>query len=579
MNCIGNSCENFKTINFESKNMKYSFKLLDICNFVKGSLSKLTEKLSDEHKIITKHHFPDNFELLKQKAHFPYEWLTEENLYDERLPSIEKFYSSLKLQNISEEEYNKTIEIFDKLKCKNFKDYLEIYMKLDVCLQADIFNVFRNTIWDKFIIDCSKYVTGCSLSLDLMLKYTGVKIQLFKDVTMFDFVDSSIMGGLCIASQNIANDDDGKSTISSCDVCSLYPYIMSQKLPISNYKFVSNFNKDKYGQDKDYSCLLNVQIFTTKKVLNNKTLSQFPALISKSIIKYEQLSEFQKKNLKENYKSQKLISHLGYDKNAYISFEMYEMMKSLGYKINIKKILEYKHSNFMKPYINFLFEKKSYYKSIGDIGMSLTFKISMNSLFGVMMTRVQNFKDFRIVTREDQVDKLTIKPNFISRNNVNEDLSILEMAKTSVIYSYPILIGSMMLQNSKVHMYNYLYKIYPRLFGNDYKILYMDTDSIYAKIDMNYEKYLKILENNKDLFGKDLGQITPENLFNEIKKGIFLSSKCYSYIFKNDIPDNDNKMKNNALHTKGISNSYSQQYIDHDLFQQALLNNDKVNKI
>ena len=131
---------------------------------------------------------------------------------------------------------------------------------------------------------------------------------------------------------------------------------------------------------------------------------------------------------------------------------MYEMMKSLGYKINIKKILEYKHSNFMKPYIDFLFEKKSYYKSIGDIGMSLTFKILTNSLFGVMMTRVQNFKDFKIVTREDQVDKLTIKTNFISRNNINENLSILEMAKTSVIYSYPILIGSIILQNSKVHM-------------------------------------------------------------------------------------------------------------------------------
>ena len=99
-----------------------------------------------------------------------------------------------------------------------------------------------------------------------MLKYTKIKIQLFKDVTMFDFVDSSIMGGVCIASQNIANDDDGKSTISSCDVASLYPYIMSQKLPISNYKFVSDFDKDKYGQDKDYSCLLNVQIYTAKKV-------------------------------------------------------------------------------------------------------------------------------------------------------------------------------------------------------------------------------------------------------------------------------------------------------------------------
>ena len=76
-------------------------------------------------------------------------------------------------------------------------------------------------------------------------------------------------------------------------------------------------------------------------------------------IGYDQLSEYQRKNLKENYKSsEKLISHLGYDKNTYISFEMYEIMKSLGYKINIKKILEYKHNNFMKPYIDFLFEKK-----------------------------------------------------------------------------------------------------------------------------------------------------------------------------------------------------------------------------
>ena len=392
MNCIGNSCENFKSVNFKFKNMKYCFKLLDLCNFLKGSLSTLSENLLDEYKIITKHHFPENFELSKKKICFPYEWLTKENIYDKKLPSIDKFYSSLKLKNITQEEYDKIIEIFNKLKCKNIKDFLEIYMKLDVCLQADIFNSFRNTIWDKFNIDCSKYVTGCSLSLDLMLKYTGVKIQLFKDITMFDFSNSRVMGGLCIASQNIADDDDGKSVISSCDVCSLYPYIMSKKLPISNYKFVSNFNKEKYGQDKDFSCILNVEIYTTKKVLNNKTTFQFPPLISKTSIKYDQLSEFQRKNLKPNYKSsEKLISHLGHNKDTYISFEMYEMMKSLGYRINIKKILEYKHTNFMKPYIDFLFEKKSYYKSIGDKGMSLTFKILMNSLFGVMMTRIEKF--------------------------------------------------------------------------------------------------------------------------------------------------------------------------------------------
>ena len=56
--------------------MKYSFKLLDICNFVKGSLPDLSKNLSDKDKIITKIRFPDNFELLKKKVCFPYEWLT-----------------------------------------------------------------------------------------------------------------------------------------------------------------------------------------------------------------------------------------------------------------------------------------------------------------------------------------------------------------------------------------------------------------------------------------------------------------------------------------------------------------------
>ena len=140
--------------------------------------------------------------------------------------------------------------------------------------------------------------------------------------------------------------------------------------------------------------------------------------------------------MKENYISfEKLISHLGYDKNSYISFEMYEMLKSFGYRINIKKILEYKHSDFMKPYTDFLFEKKSYYKFIGDISMSLIFKILANSLFGVMMTRVQNFKDFKMVTTKEQVDKQTNKTNFITRNIVNKESSILELGKLSIVYS------------------------------------------------------------------------------------------------------------------------------------------------
>ena len=373
LNVIGNSCESFKMIDFKSKKIKYSLKLLDMCNYIKGSLSELSKNLNDKDKFITKEHFLDNFELMNEKTCFLYESITQENIYNENLPSIENFYSSLKLDSISKEDYNKTLEIYKKLNCKNIKEYLDIYLKLDICLQADIFNVFRNTIWDKFEIDCSNYITSCSLNLDLMLKYTEVKIELIRDISIFDYVNSSILGGICITSQNIADDKNG--IISSCDIASLYPYIMTKTLPIGDYRFIKYFNRNRY-LDSECSCLLNCEIYTTDKVKNNSILKQFPTLISKTSNKYNDLSEFQRKNLKENYKSsEKLITHLGYDKNCFISFEMYEMMMSLGYKIMIKKILEYKHSNFMKPYIDFLFEKKSYYKKNNDILMSNTFKI------------------------------------------------------------------------------------------------------------------------------------------------------------------------------------------------------------
>ena len=289
LNVIGNFCESFKMIEFEIKKIKYSLKLLDMCYFIKDSLNDLSKNLNDKDKFIIKEHFSNNFELMKYKVCFPHEFITKENIYNENLPSIENFYSSLKLDNISEKDYNKTLETYKKLNCKNIKEYLDIYLKLDICLQADIFNVFRKCIWDKFEIDCSKYITSCSLSLDLMLKYTGVKIELIRDINIFDYVNSSILGGICIASRNIENDKNG--VISSCGICSLYPYVMTQKLPIGNYRFVKYFNRNRY-LDSEYSCLLNCDVYTTDKVKNDSILKQFHALISKTSIKYDDLSEF-----------------------------------------------------------------------------------------------------------------------------------------------------------------------------------------------------------------------------------------------------------------------------------------------
>ena len=60
----------------------------------------------------------------------------------------------------------------------------------------------------------------------------------------------------------------------------------------------------------------------------------------------------------------------------------------------------------------------------------------------------------------------------------------------------------------------------------------------------------------------------PECIDNPIKEFISLLSKCYSYICKNDIENNKNKLKNNIVHSKGIANSYKNKYIDHALLKK-----------
>ena len=157
---------------------------------------------------------------------------------------------------------------------------------------------------------------------------------------MYDPINNSVIGGLCVCSNSYLNNDNNNSTIGYQYISSLYPAIMRIKMPLKNYKFVElkNFNINKYGENKDYSCILLCYMKTADKIENDYILKQFPALVSKTSICYDNLSDYQKTNLKENYKlSGKLIIHLGSDENNYLSFEMYKLLLKLRYDIEILK--------------------------------------------------------------------------------------------------------------------------------------------------------------------------------------------------------------------------------------------------
>ena len=574
ISCLGQNTEKFKMLKFLIPEKEYSIKIIDSLAFMQSNLDSLSKDLDDDLKIITKKYFKDKFEMINKKLeNFPYNYINPETLEDVNIPDKKHFYNMLKLKDITDKEYKLVKKFYENMKFKNLREYLECYLKSDITLLADIFSNFRKIIFNNLGLDPVKYISAPSLTKDCALKYSKCKIENIKDVSIFQFAKKSIMGGLSNSISPYVKIDNNNESIVYNDISSQYPYELSKKLPHKEYKFVDNFDKNKYGQNKDYGCILLYDVKTTDKIKNDCLYKQCPMLVSKCKITDKFLSKYQLNQIKNkrnnentNYKSQseKLIVNIGNDSNTYLNFEMYQMFKKAGYDIEIKKILEFKHEAIFKNYIEFLYSKKKQYALENKKSMELCFKIMMNSFYGSTLTDKTKFKDIKIVTTKEQALKLTKKPNFNSFNIINENLVIIEMSKNKCVVDSPILIGSKVLFNSKCNLYNYMYNIIPELFGKENITFSLrDTDSIVYKIkNCSYEKYLKILENNKHLFNKELGLMENEIDVN-IKEIISLRSKCYSIMTVNN---------NHISKAKSISKNYCKKNHTHEYFKKVLFN-------
>ena len=132
----------------------------------------------------------------KKLENFPYMYVNPDNLNEKNLPEKKYFNNILTMKNISDEEYVNVQSFYKKMKFKNIKKYLECYLKSDITLLADNFNNLKKIIFDQFELDCSKYVSAPSLTKDCGLKYSKCKIENIKDVSIFNFVRKTVLGGL-----------------------------------------------------------------------------------------------------------------------------------------------------------------------------------------------------------------------------------------------------------------------------------------------------------------------------------------------------------------------------------------------
>ena len=376
INCLAQNQERFKMLSFKISNKKYNIKIIDSLSFLQAKLEDLSKDLEDDLKSVTKNHFQDKFQLVNKKLeNFPYMYVNPDNLNGKYLPEKKYFNNILTMKKITKKQYKKLKLFYKKMEFENLREYLECYLTSDITLLADNFNNFRKMIFDQFELDPVKYVSAPSLTKDCALKYSKCKIENIKDVSIFNFVRKTVMGGLSDSINPHVNLNDIKNeTISYMDISSQYLYELRKKMPNKDYRFVETFDELKYGEHKDYGCFMLCDVKTTDEVINDPLYSLCPMLVSRCKITKKNLSEYQLQQIKNkrqnsntNYNSQseKLITNLGNDRNCYLNFEMYQMMKKAGYEIVIKKILEFKHKSIFKIYINIhklyripLFEKE-----------------------------------------------------------------------------------------------------------------------------------------------------------------------------------------------------------------------------
>ncbi|KAJ8912241.1 hypothetical protein NQ315_016583 [Exocentrus adspersus] len=224
--------------------------------FLAESLDKLSSYLTNNELLNLRKEFHDlddgKFKLLTRKG------VTQ-------LPDQEEFYNKLMDNNISDEDYRHAQNIWNKFEIKN----LDLYLKTDVLLLADVFENFRQKCLNTYKLDPAHYYTLPGYTWDCMLKYTKVELDYIKDIDMLMFIERGIRGGVSqcpnrYAKANnkyIPNFDSTQPVkyLTYFDVNNLYGWAMSQYLPYADFRWVdTNIDVLNISDESDQGYILEL---------------------------------------------------------------------------------------------------------------------------------------------------------------------------------------------------------------------------------------------------------------------------------------------------------------------------------
>jgi len=599
--------DNIRAINqsFE-KYMTFQFmglRFIDSFLFLSESLSKLADSLKtsivtdkkikelilNDNFVYLKGHFKENAELMGRKGVYPYEYAKDASCFELGMPDKKEFYSKLNNSHIKDEEYIYALEVYEKMKCKNFGDYHDLYLICDVLLLADVFENFRKSSIEKYKFDPANYLTTPSLAWDVMLDMTKCELGLISNEEARLFFENNKRGGIVQAGSKrlvrannkyMKNYDPSKPSIFIwyVDANNLYAVAMIAYLPYKLLGFVTISLEEilNHPKDDEHGYFVECDIHLPPELYEK--FKEYPLCPVTRNVKTSELSDYQKSVLelnksKHSNNSKKLILDL-YDKEKYMCHYRYlQTVVRLGYVVKkVHRVMKFEQRKWLKPYI----DKNTEYRSKPGIsGFEKDFyKLMNNSVSGKTYENVLGRTSIELVRDEDKAIKKMSKENFKSGTMLH-DMFFIESHANKVEFNRPNYIGNAILDLSKIVMIDFHYDYMKPKYGDKCELIYTDTDSFVYEVKTddlyrdNYEdrqnhfdlSEVIIKEFNDPTNGKKIGMMKDETKMCPIVEFCAMGPKSYSFL------TDDDEVKKKG---KGVSKAVLKTLIEHDDYKNTL---------
>ena len=488
---------------------KFEIGFIDSYKFLQTSLANLVSNLQPSDFKNLNRVIKYNTSLLTRKGVYPYDYVSSiDKLKETKLPSKDEFYSKLNDEEISEEDYQHAINVWNIFNCQTLQDYHDPYLKTDVLLLADVFENFRKTCLKHYKLDPCHYYTAPGLAWDACLKETKQNLELLKDYDMLMMFEQGIRGGITHISKRYAETNNKymknfektkpSTYIQYLDANNFYGWAMSQKLPTHGFKWI-DVNKAK-----------------VLKLLEKKDTNQgfifavdldYPESLWDSHNDYSLAPD----KLKGN---DKLICSFLPKRHYVVHYKNLKQYLQEGMiLIKVHRGIKFYQSPWMEPYIR---KNTDLRKSASNAFEKDFFKLMNNSVFGKTIENIRKRQNVILVDNRKLALKLSSKPNFERVTMFDENLVAVQTKKTEVYFNKPIYVGQAILDLSKTLMFDFHYNFIRKKYGDKAELLFTDTDSFLYLI--HTEDFYKDI--NKDIKRKFDTSDYPENHPSGIKTGV-----------------------------------------------------------